>query len=153
MMPDDKCASVEYEEIKFMDIITEEEVEQWLAKVYEELMLENMYCAILFCDDETIRELNKQYLNKDYSTDVLSFSQIEGEEITGNHFLGDIVISVPYAAEQAKKYNHSSADEIRYLILHGVLHLLGYDHNDKEDGQMSKIEKEIYYKLTGDILE
>ena len=89
--------------------------------------------SVRFVDDEEIRRLNHQYRNKDVSTDVLSFPLgIDGvydiNNDTGAQLLGDIVISMPHAVEQAKKYAHSLQREIGYLTVHSMLHLLGYDH-------------------------
>jgi probable rRNA maturation factor len=83
--------------------------------------------SLLFCDDETIREYNNQYAGHDYSTDVLSFSYIEsGQAIDGT--LGDMLISTETAARQAQKAGTDEATELALLALHGILHILGYDH-------------------------
>ncbi len=89
--------------------------------------------SVRFVDDKEIRHLNKQYRNKDVSTDVLSFPLgIDGvydiNNDTGAQMLGDIVISVQHAFEQAKRYGHSIQREIGFLTVHSMLHLLGYDH-------------------------
>ena len=91
--------------------------------------------SVRFVDNEQIRELNKQYRNIDKETDVLSFPLGENGEYDINHdtgakLLGDIVISVPKAVEQAKLYNHPLQREIGFLTVHSMLHLLGYDHED-----------------------
>jgi probable rRNA maturation factor len=86
--------------------------------------------VIAFVDDETMRELNRDYSGNDYATDVLSFSYIEdgGEPIEGT--LGDIAISLPTAERQAKIAETGLSTEVALLGLHGVLHILGYDHAD-----------------------
>jgi len=96
--------------------------------------------SINFTDDEDIQELNRNYRQNDAPTDVISFAmqeQTEGElEIIGEDLpltLGDIVISVDRAKEQALEYNHSLKREISFLAVHGFLHLLGYDHMNKAD--------------------
>lgn len=89
--------------------------------------------TIVFVNDDDIRELNKTYRNIDSPTDVLSFSSEEMDPETGSFYLGDLVISVPRATEQAQKAGHPVENEIRLLIVHGVLHLLGYDHATSED--------------------
>jgi probable rRNA maturation factor len=93
----------------------------------------NFTCLIT--DDRELRKLNKQFLQKDYATDVLSFpsGSAEGD-------LGDIAISVDRAAEQASGFGHSLLEEIQILMLHGVLHLLGLDH-ESDSGEMSRAEK------------
>ncbi|GAB7386323.1 rRNA maturation RNase YbeY [Bacillaceae bacterium] len=93
--------------------------------------------AITLVDDARIRELNRQYRGVDRPTDVLSFPMLEGEEdfpVAGGEvptLLGDIVISVPRAVEQAEEYGHSFERELGFLVVHGFLHLLGYDHHDE----------------------
>ena len=86
------------------------------------------------------RELNKQYRNKNISTDVLSFSQTEGEENGLKHnLLGDIVISTSTAMRQSSEHNLSIHEEIVLLLIHGILHLLGFDHErSDEDGVYMK---------------
>ena len=89
--------------------------------------------SVSFVDNEQIREMNKQYRDKDAETDVLSFPMGENGNYDVNHetgakILGDIVVSVPKAMEQAKLYGHSLEREIGYLTAHSMLHLLGYDH-------------------------
>ena len=91
--------------------------------------------SVRFVDNEQIRELNKQYRNIDKETDVLSFPLGENGEYdvnydTGAKLLGDIVISVPKAVEQAEMYNHPLQREIGFLTVHSMLHLLGYDHEN-----------------------
>ena len=78
--------------------------------------------SLLLADDETIQELNKSYRNMDKPTDVLSF------EIESDVMLGDIIISVETAKRMAIEYNISLDREIAFLFIHGILHLLGYDH-------------------------
>ena len=95
---------------------------------------EDTEVSILLTDDEYIRILNRDYREIDAPTDVLSFSQVEGEEIAGDgNLLGDIVISVETAQRQAKEQGHSLEEEMRMLLAHGLLHLLGYDHAEPDD--------------------
>ncbi|HKP53715.1 MAG TPA: rRNA maturation RNase YbeY [Chloroflexia bacterium] len=103
--------------------------------------------GVVVTTDEEVLALNRQYLGHDYNTDVLSFSMGEGEEIeSGGGFvtpaerapyLGDVVISYERATEQAPDYNHSTEAEVATLLVHGLLHLLGYD--DTEDEQRGKM--------------
>ena len=105
--------------------------------------------SVTFVDNKQIQELNKQYRNKDMPTDVLSFPMGENgvydiNRDTGAKILGDIVLSMEMAMEQAKRYGHSLEREIGYLTAHSMLHLLGYDH---ENGGMERVrmrEKEEY---------
>jgi probable rRNA maturation factor len=84
--------------------------------------------SIVLADDEKLRELNRDYLGIDAPTDVLSFPASESDPETGARYLGDILISVPRAMEQAKAAGHNVQDEVQLLVVHGVLHLLGHDH-------------------------
>ncbi|WP_044894759.1 rRNA maturation RNase YbeY [Bacillus alveayuensis] len=103
--------------------------------------------SVTFVDNEKIREINRDYRGKDKPTDVISFALEEmgdGEiEIVGAEMppmLGDIIISVPKAREQAEEYGHSFMRELGFLAVHGFLHLLGYDHETEEE------EKEMFSK-------
>ena len=145
---------IEYENEIYEKDLPKNNLEDWISQVLTEVDREGFSVSLLFTDDERIKELNNNYRGKDTATDVLSFSQMEGEEFGfENHFLGDIVIAVPYVTEQAKRLGHSVFEEVRYLILHGILHLMGYDHNEDEDCEMSRLEKNIYKKLTGETVE
>lgn len=109
--------------------------------------------SVVLCDDERIRELNRTYRGIDRPTDVLSFSQTElgeGEEIIpvarvqgeGDFLLGDIVISLERAAAQAAEYGHSLFREVGYLAVHGLLHLLGYDHRTPAEREIMRQKEE-----------
>ena len=95
----------------------------------------NAEVSVTFVDNEKIHELNLKHRNIDRETDVLSFPLGENgvydvDLDTGAKLLGDIVISIPKAMEQAEEYNHSLQREIGFLTVHSMLHLLGYDHVD-----------------------
>ena len=97
--------------------------------------------SVIFVDNEQIHKLNLQYRNKDMATDVLSFPMGENgvydvDHSTGAKVLGDIVISMEKAVEQAERYGHSLEREVGYLTAHSMLHLLGYDH---EKGGIEKV--------------
>jgi probable rRNA maturation factor len=111
--------------------------------------------AIALVTDRHIRTLNRQYRGKDYATDVLSFA-VEPVQRTpapaeprprrpvGRPFLGDLVIATGVARRQARQYGHAYATELRVLALHGFLHLLGYDHDDRDDhGRMARAEARL----------
>lgn len=98
--------------------------------------------SLTFVDNEKIHEINREYRGIDRPTDVISFAleeNTEGEmEIIGQDMprvLGDIIISIPRAKQQAKEYGHSFMRELGFLAVHGFLHLLGYDHGTKEEEQ------------------
>ena len=96
----------------------------------------------LLTGDRELRRLNRVFLGKDYPTDVLSFPEVD----TAGPSLGEIAISVTQAADQAREYGHSVEDEIAILMLHGVLHLLGMDH-ERDRGRMRRTEGEWRAKL------
>jgi probable rRNA maturation factor len=109
--------------------------------------------GISFVDNERIRIINRDYRGKDQPTDVISFAleeKGEGEvEIVDADIpplLGDIIISIPKAKEQAEEYGHSFMRELGFLAVHGFLHLLGYDHKTEE-------EEKIMFSKQKDILE
>ncbi|WP_096270619.1 rRNA maturation RNase YbeY [Paucisalibacillus globulus] len=113
----------------------------------KENISENTEVSITFVNNNEIQEINRDYRNLDKPTDVISFAleeTTEGEvEIVGDDIpviLGDIIISVEKAKEQAEEYNHSFERELGFLAVHGLLHLLGYDHMTEQD------EKEMFQK-------
>ena len=109
----------------------------WLVKVAPAKARGDLSVAIV--SDRRMRALNRQFRGKDMVTDVLSFpSEDRG-------FLGDIVIAAGVAARQAKDAGHSVQTELRVLSLHGLLHLLGYDH-ETDDGQMARAEARLRKK-------
>jgi probable rRNA maturation factor len=145
---------IEYDNDAYAVDLPQDKLQEWISSVLKEVEREGFSLSLLFTDDEKIQELNRDFRGKDMATDVLSFSQMEGEEFGfENHFLGDIVIAVPYVTKQAQGLGHSVFEEVRYLILHGILHLMGYDHDENEDCEMSRLEKSIYKKLTGETVE
>jgi probable rRNA maturation factor len=126
-------------------------VEQVVQKALEVEVEDDYEVSISFVNNDEIRALNKQYRDKDTATDVLSFPLLEFEETEENYndedeyvqedkLLGDIVISLEKAEEQATEYGHSFERELAFLTVHGVLHLLGMDHEDEEQ------EKEMLQK-------
>lgn len=101
--------------------------------------------ALTLCKDEYIKDLNNQYRGIDAVTDVLSFPTLDFEPIGGYSLLGDVVISLPRATEQAREYGHSVVRELCFLSVHSALHLMGYDHVDDEEGRiyMEKRQEEV----------
>ncbi len=117
------------------------------AVLEEEHFTDDAEVSITFVDNERIHQLNAEYRNVDRETDVLSFPMGENGEYdtnydTGAKILGDIVISVEKAMEQAKMYNHSLQREIGFLTVHSMLHLLGYDHEQGGIEEVRMREKE-----------
>lgn len=124
------------------------------AVLEEEAFEDAAEVSVRFVDNETIHELNKAYRNVDRPTDVLSFPLGEDGVYdtnldTGAKLLGDIVISVPKAMEQAQAYNHSLQREIGFLTVHSMLHLLGYDHEagGLEEVRMREKEETVLTKI------
>ncbi len=110
--------------------------------------------SVVLCDDEYIHGLNRDYRGKDSPTDVLSFALNEGESapiVDGpqENLLGDIIISLDRAVFQAEEYGHSLEREVAFLTLHGMLHLLGYDHEEEEDRREMRVEEEHILQLLG----
>ena len=117
------------------------------SAVLKHLKLGGKYeLSLTVCGDEEIRELNRLYRNKDKKTDVLSFPvSEEGEEINPDNnavMLGDIVISLDTAKEQAAEYGNTLEREISFLTIHGMLHLLGFDHEISEDEEKIMFDKQ-----------
>ncbi len=147
-----------------------EEIDEptWLAKVepflQEVLKIrkhDNWELSVLFCSDKYMKELNKQYREKDSSTDVLSFEQ--GEEYIDDDgklqfIAGDIAISVEFLYNNAKEFDVLPDEELKRLLIHGILHLEGYDHGDahigEETNEMFDIQESVLqsfqdYKIIG----
>ncbi|MBN2695607.1 rRNA maturation RNase YbeY [bacterium] len=124
-------------------------IENYLEKILKFLNLNNSELSLLFVDDEEIKELNRVYRKKDKVTDVLSFPQNEGIFSSSNYeILGDIVISLPQAERQSEISERSFFEEVVFLSIHSILHLIGYDHMEEEDEKiMQKREDEIFYTL------
>jgi len=100
--------------------------------------------SIVLTDDAHLHELNRDYLGVDAPTDVLSFPASETDPETGARYLGDILISIPRAQAQADAAGHPLDSEVQLLVVHGVLHLLGYDHDAAEEkARMWKAQAEI----------
>lgn len=106
--------------------------------------------SLLLCDDATIHPLNRDYRGKDKPTDVLSFAQREGEfAFADDNLLGDVIISMDTTIRQATERNHSVETELRVLLVHGILHLLGYDHIEDDEAEiMEAKEREILAVIT-----
>lgn len=104
----------------------------------------------MLTDDATIHALNREYRGVDRATDVLSFSQREGEDgDPAGQLLGDIVISVERARGQADTYGHSMEREMGFLSVHGILHLLGWDHEEPDDERRMMAKTEEILGLMG----
>jgi probable rRNA maturation factor len=116
----------------------------------EELEMGNCEVSILLTDDDQIQTLNRQYRNINRPTDVLAFSQREGElgDAEGG-LLGDIVVSVPTARRQASASARDVASEVTWLLAHGLLHLLGWDHDTPSRDRRMRLETERLFAAAG----
>jgi probable rRNA maturation factor len=119
------------------------------VKILRILESEDSELSLTFVDNAGITDINRQYLGRNYPTNVIAFSMNEGEFGDVNpDILGDIIISTETALRDAEAGDLSLEDELDYLIIHGVLHLLGYDHElPGEAKKMKEKEKETFFAL------
>ena len=117
--------------------------------VIEKFKLNNTIFDIIFIDDDKMHEMNKLYRGIDRTTDVLSFALNDNKHIdTVINSLGDIFIYIPKMKSQAIDYGHSEKRELSFLVVHGLLHLLGYDHMEEQDEKiMFNLQDEILNDL------
>lgn len=125
-----------------------DEVKRLLDFALKYLKIKNAVFNVIIVDEEKIQYLNKNYRNKDSITDVISFALEDDNTFINIDFriLGDIYICYKRALDQAKEYGHSNLREISFLTIHGLLHLLGYDH-------MTKEEEKVMFELQERILD
>ena len=117
---------------------------------FEVLKIENANMSVILIDDDKMHELNKEYRGVDRTTDVLSFALEDNEDIKlPIRELGDVFVSIPKMLEQAKEFNHSEKRELSFLVCHGLLHLLGYDHTRSEEDE--KIQFGLQDQILGDL--
>ena len=124
-----------------------EKCKNFLEFASNKLDLSNSVFNVIIIDNAEIHEINKTYRGIDRETDVISFALEDDDtfiELPDIRILGDIYISLDKAREQASNYNHSLKRELAFLMIHGLLHLLGYDHMNKDDEEiMFKLQKEL----------
>ena len=119
---------------------------KYLKKCLKEEHVKNAEFNVILVNNNEIKKLNKEYRNIDKETDVISFAlEDEKEEIINSNkrVLGDIYISIEKAKKQAKEYKHTLRRELSFLCVHGLLHLLGYDHMSKEDEKVMFEKQEL----------
>ncbi|WP_371926335.1 rRNA maturation RNase YbeY [Sebaldella sp. S0638] len=134
---------------EFMD---EEKINEFVDLILEHEKvenIENIYISFLITTNEVIKNINSEYRGKDTPTDVISFAYNETENIGPFNILGDIIISEEKVREQAEEYEHSVEREFYYVLCHGMLHLLGYDHIDEEDKKVMREKEEQLLKEIG----
>lgn len=117
----------------------------WLERLVAEVAPQATSLAVRFTGGRAIRRFNREFRAVDRETDVLSFP---GEASPEGYHLGDIVISVPRAREQAAERGERVTTELERLLLHGVLHCLGYDH-ENDDGEMERLERRLRRRWVG----
>ncbi len=124
-------------------------LEQILRRALLYLKCQDKEVSVLLVDDEQIQQLNLQYRKKNSPTDVLAFRQRDDDSpLFDSAILGDIVISTPTAQRQAQEMGHSLERELKILLVHGLLHLLGYDHiEDKDAALMQPKEAELLSQI------
>lgn len=105
----------------------------------------NAMFSVIFVDEETIKNINRDYRGIDKVTDVISFAFEDNGKMVYNNvrLLGEIYICIPRMIEQSKEYGHSEKRELSFLAVHGLLHLLGYDHMKKEDEEVMFAKQEL----------
>jgi probable rRNA maturation factor len=122
-------------------------------KVLRKLALDNWELSIVLCNNEFIRDLNKRFRQKDEPTDILSFSQMEGggdfaHAGDGYSVIGDMIISLDMLGETSKEFSVPREEELKRLLIHGVLHLSGQDHAGSDSGQpMLTRQEDIFHEL------
>lgn len=136
----------------YNSLIIEEDIKKFVEYVLINEFDSNkpVYLSILFTGDKEIQIINKEFRQKDQPTDVISFAYHESEDFDIGPYdtLGDIIISLETVESHSKEYGHSFIRELFYVITHGILHLLGYDHIKEEDKiEMRKKEEEILTKF------
>ena len=131
---------------------TEEKIDNELKKVHEvlihglkKLKIDEAVFNVIIVDNDYIHKLNKEYRNIDRETDVITFALEDDKTFNPDiRILGDVYISIDKAKSQSEEYGHSLLRELSFLAVHGMLHLLGYDHMEKEDEiVMFKLQEEI----------
>ena len=130
-----------------------EQLSAWASKLLRHAGAKESSLSILLCGDRRMRGLNRSFLRKDRPTDVLSFPAREGRDGregrgAGGSFLGDLAIDLPYAARQARRRGHPVDREVQVLLAHGILHLLGHDH-ETDSGEMFGLQRNLVRKAFG----
>ncbi len=119
-------------------------VTSFCAQLLQSLKRPDGMLSVSFVGTRTIRSINRKYRKRDYATDVLSFSYGR-VRMEGRSFLGDIIIAPVVAAEHASRYGITVEKELRTLLVHGTLHLLGYDH-ERDEGEMNQMQTKVMHR-------
>lgn len=146
---------VEFDHPEFAKKHTKKEIKDFLNKVLENRNVQNSTFSVSFIQEDYMHELNLQYRGIDSSTDILSFAVQDGEDnfiLPSNvkKNLGDILISPDVLKKNAEYFNVSEEEELKRLLIHGVLHLTGFDHKSNDPSEpMLVLQEEILKALTG----
>lgn len=134
---------------KLSDILVDDIIKDITSEICKELNItSNHYVSFIIVDNDEIHNINKTYRNVDRPTDVITFANIDSVDSGIPTELGDIFISYEKVYEQALEYNHSSKREFAFLVTHGLLHIFGYDHMEKEDEvEMFSLQDKILNNL------
>ncbi len=127
-------------------VLEEKELKKLIKYALKYMNLKNVSFSVIFVDNNKIHELNKNYRNVDRETDVITFRLADYEDVVFDNvnILGDIYISLDKAKTQSIEYGHSYLRELSFLLIHGFLHLLGYDHmNEVDEKEMFKLQEDI----------
>ena len=132
---------------RFRAEVDEGDLRRLAAEVLrQEEVAEQTELSLIVTDDETVRELNRRFRDVDAPTDVLAFgAEVEEHFVSAPEsppYLGDVVISYQRALAQAEELGHAVAEELKLLVIHGILHLLGYDHQEEADAQKMREREE-----------
>ncbi len=134
----------EYEIVLEYNYVYDDIIKKVISDTLKREKITNAYFEIIFVDEKKIQYLNNTYRNKNNVTDVISFAFEDNKKIVSEiRVLGEIYICIPQMIEQAKIYEHSEIRELSFLIVHGLLHLLGYDHEKKEDEKVMFEKQEL----------
>jgi rRNA maturation RNase YbeY len=131
------------EDVKYV-LVSKQKIRSWLLSVIEQEQKEVGIVSYIFCSDNYLLEMNKQYLEASYYTDVITFDYTEGSSVSG-----DIFISVDRVKENAKLYGQKYFQEMLRVILHGVLHLCGYKDKRKQEIEQMRAKENYYLQKIG----
>jgi len=129
------------DENNLLNIEKVEKLEKFSQKICKELEIKDKIISIVIADSKIVTKLNKDFRGIDATTDVLSFplNKLDSED----NVLGEIIIDLERASTQATEYGNSLIRELSFLILHGILHLIGYNDDKKHNGEMREVEKSL----------
>lgn len=134
--------NIEFEDTEILDLDPEFFV-SWLSKVCSNEGKQLSELALVFCSDEYLLDINRKYLNHDYYTDIITFDYVEGDKI-----VGDLLISVERVRENAEQMGVGFSDELNRVIVHGVLHLIGFKDKSESDEQLMREKENEYLRFT-----